>query len=697
MSIYKSYDYDHLQELFSNYLISNWSFSKVNSFARNEKFFEMVSIFGLYGKDSASSIAGNAYHTALQYYFAQKKEGKTIDIVELEAAAFQYIESVSANKWKLQKTTPTVAECVQKATKTATALLRNFQKEKSVYEEDIAEILDVEIEIEEFLTVNGVDIPLPCRMKLDLVVKTKTGKVAIVDHKSKAVFSPDEELALGIGPQAITYVLGYEARDGVKVDEVWFVENKYSQNKDGKPQLNKFDVQIDDDTRRLYESLLYEPLRRMLSAVSDPDYVYLINPSDNFVSQAELYDFWCRTQIQEVEDFNVEETKKELVAKRLKKIRDASVNIITPQVIKKFKENASQFIQYDLSNTNMTKEEKIEHVLRTFGKIVKVAHTFDGYSSNTYLLEVSAGVKATSIHAYRLDIANALDVPNVRISSNLVVYEGKSYLAVEIAKKRDKTLFFDESEQKGWKIPLGKDNMDRTVYWDLDNHSTPHSLVCGSTGSGKSVLIRTVIEYAKIAGVSDIIILDPKYEFVGYTGKGVQVVNEILDIEEKMKDIVDDMNHRVKHNMTTRKTLIIFDEFADAIDRARKGKELDVYEMAHSGFYATGVPKMAKTLVGRNKSLEENMKIILQKGRSTGFRILGALQRASTKIINGDAKANFSVLVCFKMPKEVDSRVVLDEAGAESLAGFGDGLIKSPEYPETVRFQAFYKPEKEMA
>ena len=84
--------------------------------------------------------------------------------------------------------------------------------------------------------------------------------------------------------------------------------------------------------------------------------------------------------------------------------------------------------------------------------------------------------------------------------------------------------------------------------------------------------------------------------------------------------------------------------------------------------------------------------MLLQKGRSCGFRIVAATQRASTKIITGDAKVNFPVQVCFRVPKEADSRVVLDEGGAESLAGRGDGLIKSPEYGEVIRFQAFYKP-----
>lgn len=695
-SPYKKLTPEELDSIFSNYLLSSWSYSKVTGFARNEKAFEMNYIFGVYSKSSSTTIAGQAYHHALQYFFTNFKDGVQVDLVELEQSAFGFINEIPANRWKIQKTTPTIEDCIKKAYTTVSNLLRNFIGEMSVYTEDIAEIVDVELRCEEFLTVNGVDIPLPCHAMIDLVIKTKSGRIVVVDHKSKTSFTSEDEMALSIGIQAITYVKAYEEKTGRKVDEVWFVENKHSKNKDNAAQLNAFKLNIDLDSRRLYEALLYEPLKRMIEAIGNPDYVYLINESDNYVDKAELYDFWCRTMICEVEDFNVEDAKKELVSKRLKKIRDASITMVTPTVIKKFQENASQFIQYDLSNKNMSNEEKIEHVLRSFGTIVKVAHKFSGYSSNTFLLEVSAGVPVKSIHSRRLDIANALDVANVRISNEMVVHEGKSYVAVDFSKKREGNLMFDESALQGYRIPLGRDNFQDLIVWDLDNHSTPHALVCGATGSGKSVLIKNTIEYAKMAGINDIIIFDPKYEFMNYADENIVVVNDIIEIEEYMQQLVNHMNDLVKFGRK-KMTLVIFDEFADAVANSRKGAELKVYEQVFDGFYANGGTKQKRQLVGELKSLEENLKVLLQKGRSSGFRIMAATQRASVKVITGDAKVNFPVQICFRVPKEADSRVVLDEPGAESLAGMGDGLIKSPEYKETVRFQAFYKPANAMA
>ncbi len=698
---------EDLENLLSNYVINSWSYSKVTSFARHEKAWEMNYVWGVYSKKSASSIAGNAYHKSLQYYFTKLKEdGEKIDLVELEQAAFAHIAEVPANQWKLQKTTPTVEESQTDATKTAVALVKNFLSEVGIYENDIAEILDVEIYGDEWVCVNGVEIPLPLHFQIDLVVKTKEGKVAIVDHKSKKSFTDAEELALGIGVQAISYVLGYEAKTGLQVDEVWFVENKYSKNKDGAPQLNRFAIPITPDTRALYEALLYEPLRRMVQAAHDPEYVYLINPSDNFVSLAEIHAFWARTQQAEIsiEDFNVDPAKKALVSKRLKKIRDSSSTTVSPTIIKNFLVNTSQFIQYDLSNKNMTYEEKIEHVLRSFGTTVRVAHKFEGYSSNSYLLEVSAGTKISSLYGKRLDIANALDVKNVRLLPELTVHAEKSYVCIEVSKRADKILHFNMEERQGRKIPMGKDNYGNTIYWNTDNPSTPHILVGGSTGSGKTEFLKSTIEFSKDV-FDEVYIFDTKYtpEFISLADNmTVFVYNEIEDIEEQMKNLVLEMNQLVA-SKRRKDILVVFDEFADAMSNARSGKALDVMENVQVGTYAPkkgfmglmmpGAPKMALKKTGEIKSLEENMRILLQKGRSSGFRIIGATQRASVKVITGDAKVNFPVRVCLNMPTATDSKVMLDEEGAELLAGNGDGLIKSPEYKGTIRFQSFFKAE----
>ena len=688
--LYRDMHPDQLENVFSHFLFDSWSFSKVNTFSRNEKAFEMQYVYEVPYRKSSSTIAGQAYHKALEFYFNERQLGNTPGVVDLQQIAYSVIDEVSPLDWKLQKTTPSIEECRLKATETVTALLNNFFKDIQVYESEIQSILYVEEYFDEFLHVNGVDIPLPCHGVIDLVIKTNDDKIVIIDHKSKTAYTDEKDVKFSIGKQAITYVNGIESKTDLTIDEVWFIENKISQNKDKSPQLACFKVEVDKDTRRLYEALLYEPLKRMLEAISNPDYVYLINENDNFVDKAEIYDFWAKTLIAEVGDFNIPENKKELISKRLKRVRDASLASIDPKTIKKFRENASQFIQYDLSDRDMTKQEKIEHTLRTLGITTSIAHTFSGYSSDTFLMEISAGTNLSSVFRYKLDIANALSVSNVRIMKDLFVYQGKSYVAVEASKTREMNLMFDPGQLEGQKIPLGFDNFNQKVVWDTLNPSTPHVLICGSTGSGKSVCLISIIEYAKLAGFDSIEIFDPKYEFMNFRGGPVSVYNDIEEIETVMETLVEEMNGLVKAGIT-KKTLIVFDEFADAVANSRSGAQLDVYDVVADGMSAKGIMKTRRVKVDTKKSLEENLRLLLQKGRSSGFRIVAATQRASVKVITGDAKVNFPVQICFKVPKEVDSKVIIDESGAESLSGKGDGLLKSPQYQGVVRFQAFYK------
>lgn len=671
MNRYLKYTPEQMEEHLSGYLIDSWSYSGVQCFARNEKAFEMQYIYCERDRKSISSIAGSAYHEALKEFFSIWKPGVQPEFVALTAVAYGYLDEVPANDWKTTDKFPTAEAAKAEATSKVNNLLKYFCEEVNTYTGDIAEVLHVETRFEEWVTVNGVDIPLPLHAVIDLVVRLKDGRVVIIDHKSKSKYTDGDEVALVHGQQAMTYVEAYEtANPTEEVSEVWFVEAKESKNKDGSAQLRKHVISIDRNSRMLYEALLYEPLKRMCEAVSNPDYVYTINTSDNFIDKAVLYDFWARTMIAEVDDFpTVPDSKKELIRKRTAKIKDSSRININPKIITKFRTEAASFIRIDYSNCDMTKQEKIEHVLRSHNINVQVAHTIDGFSCDTYLLDVAPGVTIVSIFSHRMDIAYALDVPLVRIAGYLMMYNNRSYVAIEVNKKRERTLLWSPTYLEGHRIPLGVDNFGRTIVWDLDNHSTPHMLVCGSTGSGKSVELISILAYAQEAGIDDIVIFDPKYEFASLDCGNASVFSDIDDLERVMAQLVNEMNGRIK-SKSKKITLVIFDEFADAMDQSRTSKELE-----------------------GKKTLMENLKMLLQKGRSCGMRFCVATQRASTKVITGDIKVNIPVQVCFRVPKAIDSKVVLDDEGAQTLQGQGDGLIKSPEYQDgLVRFQAFYKP-----
>ena len=665
MNKYQTYTPDQLEEHFSNYLIDSWSYSGVNCFARNEKAFEMQYIYRERDRSSISSIAGSAYHAALKEFFsAFVPAGSEPKVVDITRWAYDYLDDVPANAWGLTSKITTVEMAKSEANSRVNNLITFFCEEYQLYTEEIDEVLAVECKFDEWVVINGVDIPLPCHAIIDLVVRLKDGRIVIIDHKSKSSYTADEDVALTHGQQAITYVKAWEARyPDQTVSEVWFIENKESRNRDKSPQLRKHVISMDPDNRALFEALLYEPLRRMLEAVSDPDYIYTINSSDNFIDKAILYDFWARTRICEIDDFeNIPENKKDIL-RRTRKIKDSSAIMISPKIITSFRKNAASFITLDYSHSDMTNEQKIEHVLRTYNLNIRVAHKIEGFSCDTYLCEVAPGVELYSIFRHNLDIANALDVPRVRLQGDpLVMYEGKSYLAIEVNKKRTEDLPWDARYLEGHKLPLGLDNYRNTIVWDLDNNTTPHALVCGCTGSGKSVCLTDMLYYAIESGIDDITILDPKFEFAyAELPPFVKIASDIEEIEAALASMVQDMEERIR-DRRRKLSLVIFDEFADAADQ--------------------GSPE-----------LMVNLKRILQKGRSAGIRVVCATQRASVKTIPGDIKVNLPVQICFRVPKGLDSKVVLDTEGAETLSGAGDGLIHSPEYTDgLVRFQAFYRP-----
>jgi hypothetical protein len=688
---------DKYEAILSNFLISYWSYSAISAYQGNQKRFEKEHIYRERGASPATTIAGSAYHYALEQYFKSKQkvlEGKyekELDVLECSDIAFNFIDEYPAHKWKTQKTLPTIEECKIAATKSVTALIENFFKEIDIYG-DIKRVLFVEELMTQFVTINGVDIPLPCVGSPDLVVETMDGKIVIMDHKSLKEFTADEDVQYKYGVQSINYFKLVSGEIGKNVDEVWFIENKYSKNRDLSSQLKCHKVIMDEDTVKVYEAMLYEPLRQVLMATSDPDFVYVMNPMDIFMTISEMEEFWAKTMIAEVEDFNIPDDKKPIIEKRLKKIRDATTANISPRVIKNYRANASKFIKYDYTNKDMTNAEKIEHIYKTLGIPVRVAHEFDGFSSDSYLLDVAAGVEIKKVYKHSMDVAKALGVSSVRMPSDLVVVDGSSYVAVEANKDGRRTLEYNADDLVDSRIPLGKDNYNNVIYWDVDNPSTPHLLKCGSTGSGKSMSIKSTIKYGLQGLFESFVILDSKFsdEFLDHKSDSrFEIHNEIYDIENKLKDLVEEMNNRVKNGIV-KKTLIIFDEFSDAIENGRKGRALDVRADVLDGVSKSGAPKIKNVVVGREKSIEENLKLLLQKGRSCGFRILAATQRASVKVITGDAKANFPVLVCFKVPKSVDSKVVLDEEGAEKLLGKGDGLMISPDFPSTTRFQGYY-------
>ncbi len=697
MNKYEKLTTEEKQEHLSNFLIPHWSVSAVSSFINNEKGFEKQYIFKQYSKTSSlPSIIGDVYHKALMQFWLYYKEcGMKMSFDAFAEIALAELNMVGANKYRSYKGV-TLAETKLDALKAVNSLIKNFIAECDVYFNEIQEIIGVENTIIEFIQINEIDIPLPIKCKADLIFIDKDGSLGILDHKSKKDFTKTEDINLKYGNQTVGLILAInewiknqkevlkkypKAIEGVK--KFFYYENKISKNKDGSRQIRQIPIDI-KQSQQLFEQILFEGVWRVMEAVQNPDYVYLMNPNDHFEDSEEIVEFWVKTHIEGLEGFpDLEPHQVKLLKKKRSAIRQASLVGIPKNVIKAFS-NPKEFISLSTAHMeNLTPSQRIEHRLATFNYPVKVGKVIEGYSCDTYLIEVNAGLKISNIYQYRMDIANALGVEDVRIASNLVKYEGFTYVAIEANREKATALYLSQGDiPAGYKFPIGRDNFGNTMCWDIENPSTAHMMIAGATGSGKSVAIRNVIETALKKNVR-VSILDPKNEFKQYQNKNVEVISELQEIEDFMEMTVMEMDEIFRTNGAYgngQKRLVVFDEAADCFARQSK-QRVNFTEGPRGG--------MKKNVDVEFKTLEQNTLILAQKARSAGIHLILAAQRFSVKVLSGDAKANFTTRVCLKVMSGVDSKVMLDQEGAEKLRGKGDGLLISPDHSEPVRLQCF--------
>jgi len=697
MNKYSLLDEEAMKKHLDGFLISHWSVSAISSFIGNEKSFERKYIYKDYEKEkSLPSIIGDTYHHALMKFFEQVSAGNgAMTYDELMMIAHEKLETFGADEYRPQVKL-SIAELQLKALASVNFLIESFLAEYHAYSSFIGEILFIEAVFKEFVQLNGIDVPIPLKAKIDLVFIDKKGYLCILDHKSVHSYTPEKNVIKKYSNQSIGNKLALDefvrrnpelfakwpkAKQGVK--HFYYYENKYSKNKDGSNQIQQIPMDL-KKSGQLFEQILFEATFRLIEAVQNPDYVYLMNPNDVMEDGQKILTFWMKTHLEGLEGFpNLSPSQRVMLEKRRSGIRRAALTSIPKSVIRAFSD-PTDFVSLTLEEMeNLTIPEKIEHRLKTFGYPVKVEHTIEGYSCDTYLVQIGAGLKTAQIYSYRMDIANAVGAKDVRINKNLVEFKGSAYVAIEVNRRETRPLLLTKADtQDGPIFPIGKDNYGNTLSWSLLNPSTPHMMIAGAAGSGKSVAILNIIEVALAKGIP-VVILDPKYEFTDYSER-CEAYNELGDIEAFIELAVGEMDKIFKSKGATgnskNKRLIIFDEAADCLVRQTKKRFLVDYN-------EKGKP--VKVLDETFKTLEENVLIIAQISRSAGMHLVLAAQRFSAKVLTGDAKANFTTRLCLTVASGTDSKVMLDQEGAEKLNGKGDALITSPEVSDPVRIQCF--------
>ncbi len=342
---------------------------------------------------------------------------------------------------------------------------------------------------------------------------------------------------------------------------------------------------------------------------------------------------------------------------------------------------------------------RVEDVLQDFNVVVEVVGVHPGPVITRFELKLAAGVKVSRVSGLSKDIARGLSVTSVRI---VEVIEGKAVIGLEIPNQEREmvslrdliaTRNFEKAKSK-LTLAMGKDISGSPVMADLGK--MPHALVAGTTGSGKSVAINTMILSLLYKSTPDdvrLIMIDPKMlELSVYEGIPhllTPVVTDMKDAQNALRWSVAEMERRYKlmskvgvRNLAGFNQLIaeaekkgepIRDPLFQLTEPLAEGEEFPVLTKLPS--IVIVIDELADMMMIVGKKVEELIARLAQKARAAGIHLVLATQRPSVDVLTGLIKANVPTRISFQVSSRIDSRTILDQGGAEALLGNGDMLF----------------------
>ena len=360
------------------------------------------------------------------------------------------------------------------------------------------------------------------------------------------------------------------------------------------------------------------------------------------------------------------------------------------------------------SNKNSERQLKetalqLKQTLKTFGVNVTITDISQGPAVTRYELQPEMGVKVSKIVNLSDDIKLNLAATDIRIEAPI---PGKAAIGIEVPNKENSmVLLRDLLESDNFKnfksnlsFAVGKDIAGQTVVTDIAK--MPHVLIAGSTGSGKSVCINTLIMsilYKASPEDVKLIMVDPKVvELSVYNG----IPHLLLPVVTDPKKAAGALHWGV-NEMTER-----YKKFEDMHVRDLKGYNKKVEEMTENGGEELPqklpqiviiVDELADLMMVAPGEVEESICRLAQLARAAGIHLVIATQRPSVDVITGLIKANMPSRIAFAVSSGVDSRTILDMNGAEKLLGKGDMLFYPQGYPKPVRVQGAFVSDKEVA
>lgn len=677
--------------------VDKLSYSGLTQLLRNPIIFKLKQILGVYdSKKSVSSMIGSAVHEALKFYNGGDPDRPvTADVDEARADALQigydYLENYDDMYIRYGKTG------------SREEMLKGYHQAMTFYfaeEPEYNELVAVEKRMEaEICTYDGQQMPIPAVGVPDVIHKRKDGGVEIIDIKVVKSFTkfenedgePYEDYIKIVQAKFLDRLL--YATEGIKADRVLFRELKRTANKDGTPQIRDYAIPLAHEPYDIIFDNLYKDVVKF---ISNPDSIYLPNLSDNFDGEQAGLLYAQGLLSSDMSDIEV-----------MHKVKDVAF------VSKKFVASRLDKVE----NAHLPPQEKIKMRMAEFGIPMEPIETKVGASVTQYQFKVSRGVRMSIFEKHKKDIAGAIEAKGE--ITILAPIPGTALVGVEVPTEDRQPVILEKRHlvPNTLSIPVGADVHGEVVQAPLNE--MPHLLIAGTTGSGKSSLLTTIITaLTKQKKPKDmrLILIDPKrVELTDFKElkhlKGGKVIYEYEDALFVLRGLVEEMENRYKmldsarkRNITEYNTIagakgidtipyivVVIDEFADLMEQGKavekkKKKQQSVDNMAQRAtiermarqFAKMGITYRPQVGDQDDRTVEEMIARLAAMARAVGIHLIISTQRPSVDVITGLIKANFPTRIALTTSSATDSKVILGEEGAEKLTGKGEMIFMHP-------------------
>lgn len=328
-------------------------------------------------------------------------------------------------------------------------------------------------------------------------------------------------------------------------------------------------------------------------------------------------------------------------------------------------------------------KKKLNTLFKSFSLNAKVDSYEIGTSITLYKIKLATGERAAKLTKLKDEINLIFGTSSTRFVNPI---PGTSLIGIEVPNSEKgivllRDLLEEEPRTKGeLVVPLGKSTNGTLI--DFDLAKAPHMLIAGTTGSGKSVAINVILSSLLMKFKPHevrLVLVDPKMvEFTSYAKMPhllQDVVNDPKDADVALESLVNEMEARYK--------LLAKEGVRNIIEYKEKVKN------ANMPYIVVVIDEMADLMMTAKETVESSIVRIAQKARAAGIHMILATQRPTAKVVTGLIKANVPSRLAFALPTDLDSRIILDQGGAEKLDGNGD-MLASIQGKDIIRGQGAY-------